>query len=670
MKRVMTGWRRAVRTLWEKMTAHAAAGQKVTALLLAAAVLGEVLFSRPLPAAVLVLLLCSPVWHAAGKGEEKNFRLLCLCLGEGCVWAALLPGCALRRIAPGAALSSRILDLMCLAVLGTGLAVLSRSRLWKEVFGRLRSWHLTGEGTEPEQKLEKGDVVICQSKEKLESGAGDARVILPAKDRYLHMLILGPTGSGKTSQVILPMVRQDILNLETGVTVLEPKGDLAREVAMMAEAAGREYIYLDPSVDNCPHFNPLAGNEADIIENAVTTFLMLNPDAPQYFKDLHEQLLRNSLKVLKRLDRAEGRDGYYANFITLDAFISNSKRMGTDLMAKFSRIPAPEAEQKENADIAAWFTGEYFKERSKVYENASGIRAQVAKITASPYLRRVLNPDWVKGERSEIDFERHLAEGGVICISTAQGLLRELGRFLGYFLILQFQSAVFRRPGNEDTRRAHCLYIDEFQTYCTPGFGDLLTQGRSYRVACHLATQARAQMAMGGGRDGKNFVELVSTNARNIIIFPGASKDDARYYSEQFGMYEKEEETVSRTRKEFSLLPGGLQAPSVSVRRDRKLVPRFTPTDLIYRPFGEIVYCIVKDSTVQTPGVGVVQWLDREYDLMLKRMAEERIVSHEFRIGPDMNSSPDGEPEEDGTDWEGAPEDRDAGLDIEEDEET
>lgn len=60
-------------------------------------------------------------------------------------------------------------------------------------------------------------------------------VILPAKDRFLHMLILGPTGCGKTSQSIIPMIWRDINNPEKinekhlGVTVLEPKGDLAEK---------------------------------------------------------------------------------------------------------------------------------------------------------------------------------------------------------------------------------------------------------------------------------------------------------------------------------------------------------------------------------------------------------------------------------------------------------
>lgn len=485
-----------------------------------------------------------------------------------------------------------------------------------------------------------GDVVLCKDKDKVEAGEKDPREILPYKDRFLHMLIIGPTGGGKTSQVILPMVNQDIQNREAGVTVIEPKGDLAREVAMMAKVADRPYIYFDPSVDNCPFFNPLVGDEDDVIENAVTTFLMLNPDSPQYFKDLSEQLVRYTLKVLKRLDREEGVDGKYATFINMNTILQNPGQKGRELVNKFAALQKPsDAEKKENADIASWFINEYYAERSKVYENSSGIRAQVSKIIANRYLRRILNPDFEKNEHNQIDFDTHLADGGVICICTAQGKMRDLGKFLGYFIILQLQSAVFRRPGNEDNRRAHFLYIDEFQTYSTPGFSDMLTQGRSYRVASHLATQARAQIAMGGGRDGKNFVELVSTNARNLVIFPGISFSDAKFYSDQFGEHETTEVVKSESRKKFNLVTGGLDRlghPTESVREQKKMEALFSPTAIMQRPFGELTYAIIKNASVQPAKVGIVQWLPKDYDRMLKDMIETEIVPHEFKSLKDV----------------------------------
>ena len=461
-----------------------------------------------------------------------------------------------------------------------------------------------------DREMKKGDVKLCTD---AETGSP---IIIPYKDRFLHMLILGPTGSGKTSQTIIPMLNQDVQNLDAGITVIEPKGDLAEKIYAMSQYYGRPAIYFNPILDACPTFNPLYGKEEDVIENVVTTFAMLDPDSPQYFKDMNEQLLRNALKVLKRLK------GNKATMIDLSRLVANSMGQGRKMVMDFSKKPAStEALAKENADIANYFLSDYFAEKSKTYENTSGVRSQIAKIVSNKFLRRVLNPE---NGKSDIDFDAHLENGTVICICTAQGKLRDLGKFLGYFIILNFQSAVFKRPGNENTRIPHFLYIDEFQTYANPGFADMLTQGRSYRVASHLATQNRALIGMGSGKDGDDFIELVSTNARNIVIYPGGNFVDAKYYSDQFGEIKEKEEQKGITRQRFHPLYGNkINAPSESIRTTEKDVARYSPTDIIYRKFGEITYAIIQDNTLQVPGVGKIEYIPKELNQTLDSMIVE-----------------------------------------------
>lgn len=507
-----------------------------------------------------------------------------------------------------------------------------------------------------------GDLVLCNIKEEVEAGAKDPREILPAKDRFLHMLILGPTGCGKTSQSLIPMILQDVQNPGWGITVLEPKGDFAIKAYMMAQEYGREAIYFDPSYKNCAKFNPLAGREIDVVENIATTFKMLNPDSPQFFLDLNEQLVKNAVKVLKRLDESEGVEGKYATFICLNRLLQNTNGMGRDWVNKFSGIhTSSDSEAAENQDIAAWFLNEYFPERSKVYENTSGVRSQVSKLVSNEYLREVLNPDFENGEKNEVDFDTHLANGGVMCISTAQGTLRDLSKYLGYFIILSLQSSVFRRPGNENTRRPHTLYIDEFQTYSTPGFADMLTQGRSYRVSSVLATQARAQMAMGGGKDGKNFVELVSANARNIILYPGINKDDAKYYSDQFGEKEEIEEQIGYSKKEFNLLTGGLAPlghPTETLREQKKMTANYSSTDLIYgqsqgKSFGEITYCIIKNNSVQPAKVGLISYIPRELNDKLDAQIAEYSAKYARETAADAAARKRAEEQHDAEDPDG-----------------
>lgn len=601
---------------------------------LAAAVIPQ-LMGMALVAAQLLLVGSVAVFYTlfSGHFDERGKRRCVVCFKGACaLFLFFLGSDSLFKLQH--ALGTHVLSVPAL-VAGGFLVLLffafCRSEGGKGFFEKMRDMDGITGGTSGKE-LSPGDVVLCNVKSELDAGAKDAREILPFKDRFLHMLILGVTGTGKTSQIIIPMIHQDIQNRDAGIIVMEPKGDLAQKVMMMCQHYGRTAKYFDPAMDDCPKFNPLFGREMDVVENVATTFRMLNPDSPTFFLDLNEQLIRNAVKVLKRLDKYEGIEGKNANLIWLSRLLQNSGGQGRDIIQKFSKIAArTDSEAKENADIASWFMNDYFPERSKVYENTSGVRSQVAKICSNEFLREVLNPDVMNGERNDIDFDAAMANGEVICISTAQGSLRGLSQFLGYFLILQLQSAVFRRPGNENTRRACFLYIDEFQVYANKGFGDMLTMGRSYRVASHLATQARSQMAMGSGREGQSFVNLVSSNARNVVIYPGCSFDDAKYYSNQFGEYEKTETMIGVSRKRFNPITGGLAPlghPTESVREQKKMTPNFSPTEIMQRPFGEVTYAIIKNNSVQPAKVGRISYIDAELNAELDRMIEDHNRVH------------------------------------------
>lgn len=465
-----------------------------------------------------------------------------------------------------------------------------------------------------EEEIKPGDAVMGKNIDDKKS------VIVPLKDRYLHMLVLGPTGSGKTSQTIIPMINRDMQVPEIGITVIEPKGDLAEKVWAMAKHYGREVQYFNPEKPDCPYFNPLYGNEGDVIENMAMTFKMLNPDSPQFFLDMNENLVRKSLKVLKRLY------GDDATMLHLDSLIHNTGNAGEKMVLEFSKVaPQNETIAKENSDIALWFMQDYFtgakgsRTATKTYEHCSGIRSQVAKLTSNEYLRKVLNPP--PGRGSDVDFDAALENGTVITIATAQGKLRELGRFLGFFIILQLQSAVFRRPGNEFTRKGNMLYIDEFQVYANPGFEDMLTQGRSYRVASHLATQSRALIGR-GGQSGKDFLEVVSTNCRNVVVYPGGSQADDQYFEKYFGEIEERRIDKGTSRKKFSLFHDG-GAKTETSREVIEMKSRFSATEIHFRPFGEITYALMKNNSVQAPGVSKIEYIPMELNQLLDSMVAE-----------------------------------------------
>ena len=271
-------------------------------------------------------------------------------------------------------------------------------------------------------EIDEEDAIIGHKVDTENNVVTDEPVILPAKDRFLHMLILGPTGCGKTSQTIIPMIWRDmqIKNKTVGITVLEPKGDLAEKVYAMARYHNEELakakengtysrekhgehkvvLYFNPILDGCPYFNPLEGDEDDVIENMATTFNMLNADSPQYFKDMTDGLVRKSVKLLKRL---HGDDATLLDLNTIVWNVGDAGRKNYVMQLKRKSTmpdgrPIPPDIQKENDELIDWFLNDYYagiggaKGAPKTYENTSGVRTQITKLVSNKYLKRALNP--------------------------------------------------------------------------------------------------------------------------------------------------------------------------------------------------------------------------------------------------------------------------------------
>jgi hypothetical protein len=411
-----------------------------------------------------------------------------------------------------------------------------------------------------------------------------------------------------------------------GVTVIEPKGDLAEKVYAMGKLANREVLYFNPVAPDCPSFNPLDGDETEVSETLATVFEMLTPDSKQYYKDLSNDLIKKSIMVLKRIEFAytdpdTGISSKPATLIRLSDLIQNTDGSARRILNELSEIPCfSKSEQKQNQDTIAWFLGEYYKERNDViYQNTSGVRTQVSNLIQNKYLRKILNPE---NGKSDINFDKHLEEGGLLAITTAQGELRGLSSYLGYFIIFTLQSSIFRRPGNEWTRKPNFMYVDECQKYLTTGFCDILTQGRSYRVSAILATQSREMLGMNAGNNAKGFLATISANCRNVILFPGIASEDAEYYSKSFGDIIKQDVRTSESAQKFSL-GAGYRPPTESVSKADKREAEYSSSDLMYKAFNSITYRIIKEKTVQRARTGTVNWIDKATDNKINKIVKK-----------------------------------------------
>ena len=77
-------------------------------------------------------------------------------------------------------------------------------------------------------------------------------------DRRMHLLITGKTGTGKSH--LLKLIAEQDIDAGLGFAVLDPHGDLAREVVQLAtKRRPDDVVFIDPADPECPwRFNPFA----------------------------------------------------------------------------------------------------------------------------------------------------------------------------------------------------------------------------------------------------------------------------------------------------------------------------------------------------------------------------------------------------------------------------
>lgn len=473
----------------------------------------------------------------------------------------------------------------------------------------------------------KEDIVICYSQ------SGEA-VKISDQDRYMHTLVVGPTGVGKTSRVLKPMVELEIKNIRRslvrgiprGLTVIEPKGDFAADVAEMARYYNVPLIYIDPlKMDTCK-FNPLEGEPIIVAETTRTVLQATFGRQEAFYAKVQEVAARNMVLLLKYSRRNDVTLHHMSQLLRNHALlreeVNGLKELMDDLDVHINRVEsAGDLREREwfrylksveprIQELIAYFDIEVLSEKigQKIQQFALGLRLQVDDIAGNEYLGRVI------GSRSDINLDAHLNRGGVLVVNTAMGHLGKLGDTFGQFLIMHFQNAVFRRTGNEFTRARHMLIMDEAHRYINPDFERLLAMGRGFRCECVLALQNTAQLSLD---EKRSFRESVLNLCRNKIIFGGMDYNEARFFAGEFG--ELKTKTVQKQYAANLLY----RQPWKDLRYrevDNVFEQRFDYTKLIEMPAFHVVYRIVKDGRALPPGIGVTRL--SEWDRSLKESSD------------------------------------------------
>lgn len=300
---------------------------------------------------------------------------------------------------------------------------------------------------------------------------------VPPGLQLLHLSVVGPTGSGKSTLVVNLVAQDAALNYRPGLLVIDLKDTLARDVAVRLPPFREDDVLLFDLADreHPPAFNPLAHvpeeSRSLAASELVSAFKRLWGDS---WGPRIEHVLRNTALTLLETPEATLLD--IARLLTDDGYRSWA-------VGHISNFSVRQFWEREFSSIVG------------THGSVANVESILNKLSilAYPEIRNVL------GQTSRgLDIGRAMNEGHIVLAHVPQGVLGEdAARFVASLLVAHVQLAAQRRVSVPSERRhPFFLFADECQNYDISSFQKLITEGRSMGVGVIAACQYEEQLSM------------------------------------------------------------------------------------------------------------------------------------------------------------------------------
>lgn len=294
---------------------------------------------------------------------------------------------------------------------------------------------------------------------------------LAPNDLLQHTLVLGATGSGKSS--LLEHLAQYHLREQRGFSLIDLHGDLFTRVAARAAAAQPQNLVLIDFTrpDTLPGWNPLTRLQGVDVGRQVDLLV----------------------GVLKRLyageDVASWSWGVKVEEITryaLRACIESVVPITLVELRSFFLIPAVRQRVLATAsvEVRGYFSSR-FGAREEMY--VSAVLNKLEPFLGSTAVQRFLGQP-----ESTVDLLAAIDRGDTVLVNLAKGYLGPTADVMGRLLVNALQTAALRReriPSHK--RRPYSILLDEAHVLAgtESGLEDFLVAARKYRVFVTLAAQ-------------------------------------------------------------------------------------------------------------------------------------------------------------------------------------
>lgn len=403
-------------------------------------------------------------------------------------------------------------------------------------------------------------------------------VTMSRRDRESGLLVLGPTGSGKTS-FFEPIAVQD-LGHGSNVFVLEIFGNLGTSLPPYAGAMNVPAFVFDASDSSSSlRWNFLSGRSKEEVAERAAAVMETITDDPYY---------------------GESNYAVTYNFVSLAWDFARARRRHPDLelveLLLTDRTFLEKVLESTRTDrrTRVWFQQDYLSWNDRTRsERTDGIRNRLSKLLSNPAARHSLCPQ--TGDEV-LDLREALSYPGALVVMRfpVAALGSAPARTAAAMAFRTMQDITYERGfGPEGGAWPLSNFLDEAHTLVGRGTkaaleytGDWITLVRKHRVANTVAFQGYDVLpeALGG---------VFETNLRSLVVAGGLGSRDARRVQEAFG---REEVYVEDERHTYG--PGG---HSRSRGRRRAEQYRMSMDDLRLTELGMWRAMLLKNGNLQKP---------------------------------------------------------------------
>lgn len=378
------------------------------------------------------------------------------------------------------------------------------------------------------------------------------QVGISARDSLHHTLLLGPTGSGK-STAMLAMI-MDAIGDGRSVLVIDPKVDLVNDIlARIPEERAGDVVVIDPTSQRPVGVNPMRRSGRHAALTADSMLAVFKELSGESWGPRTADVLTSALMTLAH---HEG-----ATLTMLPALLTDTRfrhriTKGID----------------DHLGLSSFWTAYDAMSPQQRAQVIAPAMTRLRQFLLRPQLRAVLGQAGPAFDLSDLFSKRR-----IVLVSLNKGLIGGEGaRLLGSLIVGQLWPLILAQGAKPpERRRVVNLFIDEVQDYIAlpTNLEDALAQSRGLGVSWTIAHQYRSQLPV-SLRAG------VDANTANKVVF-GLNADDARELAKQAPDLEPQDFMyLPRFGVYATLMQGGHSTGWFSARTLPPDVAARTPADL------------------------------------------------------------------------------------------